>query len=359
MSGIEVLVVTANHATRKAVLKPWVDGNVHVSNSITEGMQLLDRADIDVVALDYKGKLENLKFALKDIRELSPTSALIVSCTKKQVQEIAESEIGDSIFQTLSKPLTARQSHLAFKSAYTHHLELASRESADEELPIARSPQEYISQLRYLLSVSLMAFVAWFGYKLLGPDAPEEALTITAPVEYTQEITDSPQPTTATNGDSSENLTDEPVNVLPDDPEISQTDVALDKTMLPEPQSNAVTSDSAQDISPPLQATITTTPSVEVVADPSNKITPAVKISGRNPRYPKNAERRGIEGYIDLEFTITQIGEVTSVTIMQAEPQEVFNNAAITAVANWRYQPRLIDDQPVSERKQIRLRFRL
>ena len=359
MSGIEVLVVTANRATREAVLKPWVDGKVHVSSSITEGMQLLDSVGIDVVALDYNGKLENLQFALNDIRELSPTAALIVFCTKRQVQEVTESEIGNSIFQIIPKPLTAKQPLLAFNSAYTNHLALASREPVGEELPIVRSPKEYISQLKYLLLVSLVAFIAWFTYKLLGIDNPEETPTIATPVENTQESTASPLPTNATPDDSSENLADESVDVLPDDPELAGIDVALDQSMLPESQTIGAISDTAEDISPPLQAAITTTSPVEEVAGLASKITPAVKISGRNPRYPKNAQRRGIEGYIDLEFTITQIGEVTSVTIMQAEPQGVFNTAAIAAVASWRYQPRLINDQPVSERKQIRLRFRL
>ena len=91
----------------------------------------------------------------------------------------------------------------------------------------------------------------------------------------------------------------------------------------------------------------------------NTKIVPAIRISGPKPRYPRNAERRGIEGFVELEFTISASGSVEDVLVMRSEPEGVFEESAIRALSNWRYQPRLIDDTPVSETKQIRMVFHL
>jgi TonB family protein len=435
MSGIEVLVITTDQMTRKAVLKPWAGGNVRVFDSVTEGMQVLDRVSIDVVALNYNSKLENLQFALNDIRELSPATALIVFCEKQQVQEIVESEISNSIFRVIPKPLSAKQSQLAFRAAYTHHLELASHESVHEDRPIALSPQDYILKFKTLFFVSLITLFAWFGYKVFTPDRQAPSTDIA--VENTQQITDLPAPTVITSDGNFQDQGNDITNILPNDPVLVRIDAALNslpdegllnsdayRLILMEVEAGPLTPEYASrlnNLAPRLQswgeilvqnrqssdlqrltAALRAIPSLVGVADSlgqlmltetqnpmtidnaadnaeqnisqpqstaaipfantvstADKIVAAVKISGRNPRYPKNAERRGIEGYIDLEFTINQMGEVTAVSIMRAEPQGVFDNAAITAVASWRYQPRQVNDQPASEQKQIRLRFSL
>ena len=77
------------------------------------------------------------------------------------------------------------------------------------------------------------------------------------------------------------------------------------------------------------------------------------------PEYPETAIRKGIEGYVDLHFTITPQGTVTQVAVVNADPADVFDHAATDAVRRWHYDPRVVDGQPVESQSQVRLQFRL
>ena len=77
------------------------------------------------------------------------------------------------------------------------------------------------------------------------------------------------------------------------------------------------------------------------------------------PDYPDTAMRKGIQGYVDVHFTITAQGAVTNVAVITSDPGEVFDRAATDAVRRWRYDPRVVDGQPVDSQSQVRLQFRL
>ncbi len=55
------------------------------------------------------------------------------------------------------------------------------------------------------------------------------------------------------------------------------------------------------------------------------------------PEYPPNARARRLEGHVDVEFTITPLGTVENARVVDAEPRNVFNAAALAAVNRWRY----------------------
>lgn len=71
---------------------------------------------------------------------------------------------------------------------------------------------------------------------------------------------------------------------------------------------------------------------------------PIVKIA---PQYPRSAAQRGIEGYVVLEFTVTTLGSVKDVKVIEAEPANVFNQAAISAAQKFKYKPKVVNGQPV------------
>jgi hypothetical protein len=50
------------------------------------------------------------------------------------------------------------------------------------------------------------------------------------------------------------------------------------------------------------------------------------------PEYPSKAQRRQIEGYVDLHFTTNEAGEVVDVSVAKAEPPDMFEEAAIRAL---------------------------
>ena len=77
------------------------------------------------------------------------------------------------------------------------------------------------------------------------------------------------------------------------------------------------------------------------------------------PEYPPEAERRGIEGSVDLSFTVDPDGNVTDVIVDHSEPSDIFDRAAATAVRRWRYEPKLMSGTPVEEHMQVQLVFKL
>lgn len=71
---------------------------------------------------------------------------------------------------------------------------------------------------------------------------------------------------------------------------------------------------------------------------------PIVKVS---PQYPQRALQRGLEGWVLVEFTVTSAGTVKDVKVVDAEPADIFNRAAVDAAQKFKYKPRVIDGQAV------------
>ena len=77
------------------------------------------------------------------------------------------------------------------------------------------------------------------------------------------------------------------------------------------------------------------------------------------PAYPSKAEGKKMEGWVDVEFTVSEAGKVQDVAVRATSVPGVFEDAAVKAVSQWRYQPILRDARPVPVRTQIRIRFTL
>jgi TonB family protein len=77
------------------------------------------------------------------------------------------------------------------------------------------------------------------------------------------------------------------------------------------------------------------------------------------PVYPRDAERQNISGWVDVEFTIAPDGSTQELVVRNAEPQRMFDQAAIDAVKRWRFEPVLREGTAVSQRAAVRIRFEL
>lgn len=83
---------------------------------------------------------------------------------------------------------------------------------------------------------------------------------------------------------------------------------------------------------------------------------PIVRVA---PIYPSRALSRGIEGYVDLEFTVTTAGTVKDPVVIYST-SSLFNRAAMRAVLKFKYKPRVVDGQPVEvPGVKTRIRFEL
>jgi len=77
------------------------------------------------------------------------------------------------------------------------------------------------------------------------------------------------------------------------------------------------------------------------------------------PRYPPRAANRHIEGWVKIEFTISTTGTVTDAIVVDAEPADMFNDAALTAIEKWKFKEKLINGVAVTQRAVQILKFNL
>ena len=77
------------------------------------------------------------------------------------------------------------------------------------------------------------------------------------------------------------------------------------------------------------------------------------------PKYPRVAQRRNLSGWVSVEFTVALDGSVRDVEVRDAEPEDVFENAAIRAVQKWEFEPVLENGVAVERRAGVRMMFAL
>jgi TonB family protein len=76
-----------------------------------------------------------------------------------------------------------------------------------------------------------------------------------------------------------------------------------------------------------------------------------------SPAYPDAARKRGIEGWVELAFTVQTNGSVDQVEVRNASPADVFDDAAVRAVRQWRFEPVLRAGEKIEQRAMVRLKF--
>lgn len=67
-------------------------------------------------------------------------------------------------------------------------------------------------------------------------------------------------------------------------------------------------------------------------------VIPLVRIA---PEYPPRALSRGLEGWVQVQFTITETGAVKDAVVVASDPPRIFDEAALRSIARWRYNPKV------------------
>lgn len=78
-----------------------------------------------------------------------------------------------------------------------------------------------------------------------------------------------------------------------------------------------------------------------------------------NPKYPRRALRRNIEGYVLVEFTVDKEGEVVadSIEFIESQPKGMFERSVRKSLLRWEYNPLIRNGVPVAFRTRQRLGF--
>ena len=88
-----------------------------------------------------------------------------------------------------------------------------------------------------------------------------------------------------------------------------------------------------------------------------SEVMPLVRIE---PQYPRKAAMRGIEGWVQLKFDVTEAGTVANVHVTNASPPNIFESSARRALLKWKYKPKMVDGKPAFRRGlRVQLNFTL
>ena len=86
-------------------------------------------------------------------------------------------------------------------------------------------------------------------------------------------------------------------------------------------------------------------------------VKPPQKLVNVAPEYPQAARDAGITGVVAIEATIDETGSVSDAKVVKSSPE--FDEAALEAVRQWKYQPTLLNGAPVPVIMTVTLNFAL
>jgi protein TonB len=75
--------------------------------------------------------------------------------------------------------------------------------------------------------------------------------------------------------------------------------------------------------------------------------------------YPEDAQRRGIDGWVEAEFIVGANGVPRDARVVEAMPRGWFEDAALTTIARYRYEPFERDGRVYERLARLRIRFNL
>jgi len=75
------------------------------------------------------------------------------------------------------------------------------------------------------------------------------------------------------------------------------------------------------------------------------------------PAWPEGVV--GVEGWVQLRFTLLPNGTITDIEVNESHPAGVFDASAVTALQQWKYEPVERDGKKVAQRAEIRMKYAL
>jgi periplasmic protein TonB len=171
--------------------------------------------------------------------------------------------------------------------------------------------------LAFAAGLFLNAFMFWTLYSLTTVEFDLEVTEATR-IEFTRMRRD-----TQTESRREEKVEREPPPAAPDMPQLSMASSNVEANVV----SLAPTIDTAGAMT-----------GINMSAGADRDVVPLVRI---NPDYPQRALSRGLEGWVQVQFTISETGAVIDPIVVDSMPKGIFDDAAIKAISRWRYNPKV------------------
>lgn len=89
----------------------------------------------------------------------------------------------------------------------------------------------------------------------------------------------------------------------------------------------------------------------------SSGVAEGLKIHAVNPKYPREAREKGIQGDVILQATIDTKGNITNLNAVKGDP--ILAEASIDAVKQWKYKPYILNGEPVEVETTIKIQFHM
>jgi TonB family protein len=83
------------------------------------------------------------------------------------------------------------------------------------------------------------------------------------------------------------------------------------------------------------------------------------RVSTETPAYPEAAREQRISGNVILVVDVAEDGSVASAEVERSEPAGVFDEAALSAVANWKFEPAMKGGKAVPSRVRVPIAFEI
>jgi protein TonB len=90
---------------------------------------------------------------------------------------------------------------------------------------------------------------------------------------------------------------------------------------------------------------IISSPSITIADEFNQEAKLILKVAPKFPTKPYHTEN--LEGWVKLQFDVTELGVVTNIIVLESSPSRVFDLSAKKALAKWRYKPKVVNTKPV------------
>ncbi len=101
-------------------------------------------------------------------------------------------------------------------------------------------------------------------------------------------------------------------------------------------------------------------PAAEPEPNPGPVATPMSALEFRRfvePERPSGSFARNKEGWVEVRFQVNEKGKPVNIEVSDAEPAKIFDQAALSAIRKWRFEPYRVDGKPTVTNTGVRLRF--
>jgi protein TonB len=148
-----------------------------------------------------------------------------------------------------------------------------------------------------------------------------------------------------------------PVKTVPTKSVTPTTESIMPATVPIHTQTAQVNEQAIEPITDPRTEQITEIPPAKTIEEYTPPSFSAEYLHNPEPKYPLMARRRGEQGHVLLQVTVSETGQAVIVVVLQSSGYALLDQSAVRAVKNWQFVPATANRQAVTAEVKIPVRF--